>query len=331
MRLMSASNSNKSTLKKHEANTEKLRKVRERKSKRKESQLPNLQSAKQIAKIIKDATKSPQQQIACLRKLRSIANVNDANKKCMEAAGAVEFLASIVNSFNSLSFEESTSDGDAIESLTNVLQNGNYESRAYASLLLKSVFEVADPMQLINLRTQLFVEIVQVLRDQISHQASKAALQLFVSLCPWGRNRIRAVEANAVSVLIDLLLDSTEKRACEMALIVLDLLCQCAEGRAEFLRHGAGLAVVSKKILRVSQVASEKAVRILLSVSKFSTTSSVLQEMLQIGVVAKLCLVLQVDCGSKTKEKAKEVLKLHARAWKNSACIPANLLSFYPA
>ncbi|KAJ9181291.1 hypothetical protein P3X46_009434 [Hevea brasiliensis] len=322
-------------------------------------------SKAQIAKIIKDATKSPQQQIACLRKLRSIANVNDTNKKCMEAAGAVEFLASIVNSFNSLSFEESTSDGDAIEvtrpsdealsilyglqlsksglktlignngeiiqSLTNVLQNGNYESRAYASLLLKSVFEVADPMQLINLRTQLFVEIVQVLRDQISHQASKAALQLFVSLCPWGRNRIRAVEANAVSVLIDLLLDSTEKRACEMALIVLDLLCQCAEGRAEFLRHGAGLAVVSKKILRVSQVASEKAVRILLSVSKFSTTSSVLQEMLQIGVVAKLCLVLQVDCGSKTKEKAKEVLKLHARAWKNSACIPANLLSFYPA
>ncbi|OAY43002.1 E3 ubiquitin-protein ligase PUB23 [Manihot esculenta] len=322
-------------------------------------------SKAQIAKIIKDANKSPQQQITCLKRLRSIANLNDANKRCMEAAGAVEFLASIVNGFNSLSFEQSTSDGDEsevtrpsdealsilyalqlsesglktlignngeiIQSLTNILQNGNYESRAYAVLLLKSVFEVADPMQLINLRIELFAEIVQVLSDQISHQAHKAALQLLISLCPWGRNRIRAVEANAVSVLIDLLLDSRDKRACEMALNVLELLCQCAEGRAELLRHGAGLAIVSKKILRVSQVASEKAVRILLSVSKFSATPSVLQEMLQIGVVAKLCLVLQVDCGSKTKDKAKEVLKLHARAWKNSACIPANLLFFYPA
>ncbi|OAY40756.1 E3 ubiquitin-protein ligase PUB23 [Manihot esculenta] len=321
-------------------------------------------SKAQVAKLIKDATTSSPQKIACVRKLRSIANMSDTNRRTMEAAGAVEFLASIVNDFSSSSFEKSTSDGDGfevttpsdealsflhslqlsesglriltgkngemIQSLTNVLQNGNYESRAYAVLLLKSIFEVADPMQMINLKPQLFTEIVQVLRDQISHQASKAALKLLVSLCPWGRNRIRAVEAHAVSVLIDLLLDSKEKRACEMALTVLDLLCKCAEGRAELLSHGAGVAVVSKKILRVSQAASEKAVRILLSVSKFSATSSVVQEMLQIGVVAKLCLVLQMDCGSKTKEKAREVLKLHARAWKNSPCIPANLLSFYP-
>ncbi|GKV53879.1 hypothetical protein SLEP1_g60392, partial [Rubroshorea leprosula] len=66
-------------------------------------------------------------------------------------------------------------------------------------------------------------------------------------------------------------------------------------------------------------------------VSKFCATPSVLQEMLQLGVVSKLCLVLQVDCSSKIKERAIEVLKLHARAWKNSPCIPANLLSSYPA
>eukprot|EP00257_Ricinus_communis_P026590 XP_025014004.1 E3 ubiquitin-protein ligase PUB23 isoform X3 [Ricinus communis] len=321
-------------------------------------------SKQQIAKLLKDA-KSPQQQLKCLRKLRSIANVNDTNKRCMEAAGAVEFLASIVNNFTSLSFEESSLDGagieiarlsdealsilyslqlsesglrnligkngEVIQSLTRVMQNGNYESRAYAVLLLKSALEVADPMQLVSLRPELFVEIVQVLSDQISHQASKAALQLLINLCPWGRSRLKATEAKAVSTLIDLLLDSSEKRTCEMALAVLDLLCQCAEGRAELLKHGAGLAVVSKKILRVSQVASEKAVRILLSISKFSATSTVLHEMLQIGVVAKLCLVLQVDCGSKCKDKAREVLKLHARAWKSSACIPANLLFTYPA
>ncbi|XP_050226730.1 E3 ubiquitin-protein ligase PUB22 [Mercurialis annua] len=318
----------------------------------------------QIVKLIRDA-KSPQQQVKCLKKLRSLANVSDANKRSMETSGVVEFLASIVNNFDSFSYEELSNDGfgldvvrpsdealsflynlqlsesglkilvgkngEIYQSLTRVMRNGNYESRAYAILLLNSVLEIADPIHLINLRSELFVEVVQVLADQISHQASKAALQLLVNLCPWGRNRIKATAANAVSNLIDLLLDSSERRTCEMALTVLDLLCQCAEGRAELLKHGAGLAVVSKKILRISQFASEKAVRILLSISKYSATSNVVQEMLQIGAVAKLCLVLQVDCGSKNKEKAREVLKLHARVWKNSPCIPTNLLSFYPS
>ncbi|KAJ6968342.1 E3 ubiquitin-protein ligase PUB24-like [Populus alba x Populus x berolinensis] len=196
--------------------------------------------------------------------------------------------------------------------------------------VLDDAIPLADTLKLVSLKHELFDEIVQVLRDQISHQASKATLQLLISLCPWGRNRIKAIEAKAVPVLIDLLLDSPEKRTCEMVLMVLDLLCQCAEGRAELLGHGAGLAIVSKKILRVSQVASERAVRIILSISKYSITTSVLQEMLQIGIVAKLCLVLQVDCGSKIKDKAREVLKMQARVWKSSPCIPANLLSSYP-
>ncbi|KAK6231942.1 U-box domain - like 10 [Theobroma cacao] len=319
-------------------------------------------SKAQITKLLNDAT-SPHQQISCLRRLQSIASENTTNKRCMESSGAVEFLASIVSNYDFTAAEESfdnefestrptdealsilynlqlseaalknlmRKNGDFIVSLTRVMQRGSYESRAYAILLLKSMLEIADPMQLISLRPELFVELIQVLRDQISQQASKATLQLLVSISPWGRNKIKAAEAGAVSVLIDLLLDSSERRACEMILTVLDALCGCAEGRAELLRHGAGLAIVSKKILRVSQVASERAVRILLSISKFCATSNVLHEMLQLGVVAKLCLVLQVDCGYKTKERAREVLKLHAKAWKSSPCIPINLLSSYPA
>ncbi|KAG8483798.1 hypothetical protein CXB51_023427 [Gossypium anomalum] len=320
-------------------------------------------SKAQIVKLLIDA-KSPQQQIKCLDTLKSIAAENATNKRCMESSGAVEFLASFVRNYNPTAAEESLDyefdsirmidealsilyslqlseaslknlmgkNGDFILSLTGVMQRGSYESRAYAVLLLKSMAEIADPMQLINFRPQLFIELVQVLHDQISKQASKATLQLLVSICPWGRNKIKAAEAGVVPVLIDLLLDSSsERRACEMILTVLDAVCGCAEGRSELLKHGAGLSIVSKKILRVSQVASERAVRILLSIAKFCATSKVLQEMQQLGVVAKLCLVLQLDCGSKTKEKAREVLKLHARVWKNSPCIPTNLVSSYPA
>ncbi|KAL2229266.1 E3 ubiquitin-protein ligase PUB23 [Sesamum indicum] len=317
-------------------------------------------SKPQLMKLLKDAN-SPQKQIKCLETLKSMASQNQTNKRCMEAAGAVEFLASLVvkkaleasrgedSEFDlsdsrkacdealsvlySLQLSESglkaLNNSEFIESLTLVMQSGSYDSRAYSVMLLKSMLEVADPCLLINLRPQFFAELAQILNDQISQKASKATLKVLIIACPWGRNRIKAVES--VPVLIDLLLDSYDKRACEMMLTVLDLLCQCAEGRAELLKHGAGLAIVSKKILRVSQAASERAVRILHSVSRFSATPRVLQEMLQIGIVAKLWLVVQVECGSKTKERAREMLKVHARAWRDSPCIPKNLISSYPS
>ncbi|CAK9181032.1 unnamed protein product [Ilex paraguariensis] len=313
----------------------------------------------QMAKLLRDAI-SPQLQMKCLKKLSSLASESGANKRCMEAAGAVDFLASIINNTNESSISEdgfylkkasdealsilyylelseagvkslSGQNGEFIDSLTQIMHRGNFESRTYSVLLLKSIFEVANPMQLMSLKPELFVQLVQVLRDQISHKATKNTLKLLINVCPWGRNRVKTVEAGTVRELIDLLLEVHEKRDCEMMLEVLDQLCQCAEGRAELLNHGAGLAIVSKQILRVSKMASERAVRILVFVSKFFATPSFLQEMLNLGVVAKLCLVLQVDCGGKTQERAREILKLHSKAWKNSACIPMNLFSSYPS
>ncbi|OMP11112.1 hypothetical protein CCACVL1_00664 [Corchorus capsularis] len=318
----------------------------------------------QIAKLVKDAKKFPEMKLKCLKRLRSITLEGERNRSCLESSGAVEFLVSIIKSCDSTLLEVVSNEGsefikasdealsilyhikvsetclksiisndqEFVESLVKVMKNGNYQSRAYATMLLKDVFEVADPIQLMSVTPEFFAEVVRTLRDQISQQASKAALKLLVELCPWGRNRIKAVEGGAVFVLVELLLESAaEKRGCELAMIVLDQLCGCAEGRAEFLKHGAGMAIVSKKIFRVSHVASDRAVRILSSICRFSATSRVLQEMLQVGVVSKLCLVLQLDTSHKTKEKAREILKLHSRVWKNPSCIPFHLLSSYPS
>ncbi|KAL4283946.1 hypothetical protein GQ457_16G007820 [Hibiscus cannabinus] len=318
----------------------------------------------QIVKLIKDAKEFPEMQLKCLKRLRSITLEGERNRSCLEAAGAVEFLVSIVKNYDSSLLMEIESnegcevikasdealsilhhikvsesclkrivgnDNEFVESLVQILKNGSYQSRTYATMLLKDVFEVADPIHLISLTPEFFAEIVRTLRDQISQQATKAALKLLVELCPWGRNRIKAVEGGAVFVLVELLLESSNKRTSELALIVLDQLCGCAEGRAELLNHGAGLAMVSKKIFRVSNAASERAVRILSSICRYSATSRVVQEMLQVGVVAKLCLVLQLENGYKSKERAREILRLHARVWRNHSCIPSHLLSSYPS
>ncbi|XP_057805317.1 E3 ubiquitin-protein ligase PUB23-like [Salvia miltiorrhiza] len=299
----------------------------------------------------------PHLQSQALQTLKSIASDNLTNKRCMAAAGVPEFLAALIvtksSSHDQLSdFQKTSEDALSIiyalqlpesalkplctaafvEALTLIMQIGSYESQSYAIMLLKSMLEVADPSLLITLKPEFFSEIVKILKaEDISRKGRKSALKVLMAACPWGRNRMKAVEAGVVAVVIDLLLDTSEKRACEMMLTVVDMVCQCADGRSELLGHAAGLAVVSKKILRVSQGASERAVRILHSVSRFSATAAVLAEMMQSGVVAKLCLVMQVDCGAKTKEKAREILKAHARAWRTSPCIPYNLISSYPS
>ncbi|MBA0658181.1 hypothetical protein Goklo_010412 [Gossypium klotzschianum] len=285
----------------------------------------------------------------------------ERNRSCLEASGAVEFLVSIIKRDDSTSLQVENNKGSEfikasdealsifydikvsksclrsiisndevfVAYLVQVLENGNHKSRAYATMILKDLFQVADPTQLINVKSELFAQLVRALSDDVSQQATKAALKLLVELCPWGRNRIKAVEGGAVFVLIELLLGTSETRASELALIVLGHLCGCAEGRAELLKHGAGLAIVSKKIFRVSHGASNMAVRIISSISKFSATSRVLQEMLEVGVVRKLILVVKVDSNSKRKERAREMLKLHSRVWRNPACIPCHLLSSY--
>ncbi|XP_073152669.1 E3 ubiquitin-protein ligase PUB23-like [Henckelia pumila] len=312
-------------------------------------------SRSQLLKLLNDA-KSPEKQMNCLQRLKSISYQNQTNKRCMENVGTPEFLAflivqktldpeyseskqacevalSILYSLQlSESGIESISNQEFVEALTKIMQWGSYESRAYAVMLLDSILEVADPAQIVSTTSPLFfLQCTQILKDEISQKATKATLKVLINACQWGRNRIKAVEAGAVNLSIELLLDQSDKRVCEMILVLLDLLCQCAEGRAELLNHSAGLAIVSKKILRVSQVASEKAVKILHSISRFSATAGVVQEMLHIGVVAKLCLVLQVDCGIKIKERIREMLKLHSRAWRNSSCIPDNLICSYPS
>ncbi|XP_029117734.1 E3 ubiquitin-protein ligase PUB22-like [Elaeis guineensis] len=323
----------------------------------------------QIAALL-DEAKLPRSQMNSLRKLKAIISESDRNKRCViEAAGAVDFLASLIKESRSNEreqeqeqhvFDDGTGSTTAtdealsilyslqiseqsllhliernngfIESLTTVLRRSNYQSRAHAMLLMKSLVLVMAPARLKKgFGKELFEEVVKVLRDQISYQATKAALRVLRELSPWGRNRVKAVEGGAVGVVIELLLlGKRETRECEMMVVVLEQLCRCAEGRAEMVGHAAGIAVVSKKLLRVSRVANERVVRILHSVARYSPTPAVLQEMKQVGAVGKLCMLLQMDCGEKAKEKAKEILRLHSKVWRNSLCLASPLLASYP-
>jgi len=307
---------------------------------------------------------------AALREIRAVAAESDRNRRCVEATpGALDFLVSVVTKHSTskaprqeaadeflLDSPTPTSspaedalavlyslkpserslahilgrEPDFLDTLTSVLRRPSYRSRTYGILLLKSLIAAMEPTRLATVSADLVQEVVRVVSDRVSSKAVKAALHVLCRLCPWGRNRVKAVEAGAVATLVELLLDEGGRRVTELAVVAIDHLCGCAEGRSDLVAHPAGLAVVSKKAMRVSLAATESAVRALHAVARHSPTPAVLQEMLAVGVVAKLMLVLQVDASEKARLRAKEMLKAHARVWKHSPCLQAHLKASYP-
>ncbi|XP_015691450.2 E3 ubiquitin-protein ligase PUB23-like [Oryza brachyantha] len=234
---------------------------------------------------------------------------------------------------------EGSGGDDFLDTLACVLRRPSYLSRMQGIHLLRSAVSAMPPARLTSASAELVDGVVRVIADRLSAKAVKVALTVLCRLCPWGRNRVKAVEAGAVSALVRLLLDEGcggcngggDRRACELAIVAVDHLCGCAEGRLELVAHPAGLAVLSCAATRLSAAGTESAVRALHAVARHSATPAVLQEMLAVGVVARLLFLLQVGAsGDRTRARAREMLKMHARVWRDSPCLASHLNASYP-
>ncbi|XP_057727326.1 E3 ubiquitin-protein ligase PUB23-like [Arachis stenosperma] len=231
---------------------------------------------------------------------------------------------------------------DFIKSLTWILQlpiiDNDLNMVNEAMQILKLTIEITDSTLLGSLNHEFFKQIVSTMTrlsksssSSIPQNALKSALHVLIETCPLGRNRTKIVESGAVGELIELSMDKpTEKNLTELIFKMLGQLCSCAEGREEFLKHPAGIAVVSKRTLRVSAATDDGALHVLWLISKFSATNEVVQEMLRVGAVSKLCMVMQADCASYLKQKATDILRFHSKAWNNSPCIQLYLLTRHP-
>ncbi|XP_039125394.1 E3 ubiquitin-protein ligase PUB23-like [Dioscorea cayenensis subsp. rotundata] len=317
-----------------------------------------------VLNLLHDLT-IPHLQLKTLKLISAFASDSESNRRCMVRAGLPSSLIHLIISINlndyqavhheSLhvlhSLKVSTDDlkplvaenHDLIEALTLILQHASSSSSSSSSrgnngdviitttcLVLKSIFEVASEKLFERLKVEFFEALISVLRRGTSQQVIKAVLHVLLESCPYGRNRTKIVDAGAVPVLVELELTLPEKRTTELVFGVLDHLCSCADGRAQFLDHAAGIAIVSKRILRVSPGADDRAVTILSSVCKYSATNDVLQEMLRVGAVSKLCFLLQANCSNYVRERTRWILKVHSGVWKKSPCINAYLLTRYP-
>lgn len=226
----------------------------------------------------------------------------------------------------------STENDEILDSLVWVLSSDHHDSlkmKMNAALVLKLVIQKGNSSRLERLKPEFFSKMVCFLRKVKDISAINAVLHVLLECSPWGRNRMMMVEAGTIFELIEMELEinnnnnnrSEKKRTTEMILGVLFHLCSCADGRAEFLNHAAGIAVVARRILKVSPAADDRAILIISLICKFSPTVGVLQEMLKVGAVAKLCMVIQANSAYYLKDRAREILRNHNNVWKNSPCV----------
>lgn len=313
----------------------------------------------QVNKLLRDFESCPPfQVINGLKKLRSLAGESEANRRCIAACGGASALISVMETntvemesggyecamaceealgiLYSLPMTDETADSltmsKTLKSISWILQRGSCNARLHSVMLLKTLSSSGQNrlQQLVmNANEDLIEGLLQLLTEEVCPQATASSLEVLMAICsPSRKHRIEAIEAGAIYVLIESLPDS-QIITCEKMLCLLDILCECAEGRATTIDHAMGIASISKKIFRVSHAATEKAVRILWSLCTFSPTPRLLEEMVQIGAVCKLCMLLQLECTSKTKRKTREMLGAHGKYWRSSPCVPSHLFTIY--
>lgn len=298
--------------------------------------------------------------VSSLKKLRSIIEKdNDENitKADFIQSNGVEALVQIIvqiNLFESSDFvtfraceealgilhqlpfseEEKTtfdllSKPEIMKSMAIMLQRGSAEARLHTITIFQKMAKSGGyDCNFVIQDVDFFKSILELVSDEICTKASSCALEVLIEILGSSKkSRLRAIEAGAVCVFIELLPDSNRSK-CEKVLRLLKLLCECAEGRQALVEHGMGIAAISKRMLHVSTAATRMAVKILWVICSFHPTERVLEEMLVYGSVKKLLVLLHIDGRSSTKDKVIKMIKLHGNSWKRYPCFPCELKEY---
>ncbi|KAL0338700.1 UNVERIFIED_CONTAM: E3 ubiquitin-protein ligase PUB24 [Sesamum angustifolium] len=253
----------------------------------------------------------PDLQIKTLRKLEALAIENDRNRVFLVEAG----LANALTSFIISCYDKRQMNG--LEEALSLFYV--HCSELQRSVCIESHCREGKSGPAGDTEARILQEyIVFVTGQKQQHFSERKELPLHALLdaCPWGRNRVVMVESEAVSHLIEVELRSPDqKKTTALVLGILCHLCSCADGRAQLVNHTAGIGAVTRPILKVSSTADERAVSIIWLIAKYCGTNRVLEEMLRVGTVAKLCMVMQANSSVHLKEKAKEILRTNSDVW----------------
>ncbi|KAL0923442.1 hypothetical protein M5K25_007499 [Dendrobium thyrsiflorum] len=216
---------------------------------------------------------------------------------------------------------------DSVNPMLTILQRGSAEARLDAITILKRISK-ANPSITSQFHQDIdvFKSLLDLLSDEVSTKLSTSSLDLLLQAVATSKaNRLKAIEAGAVCVLIELLPDEAGRQRRDKTLLLLKRLCECAEGRLAFADHRMGIAAVASKIGRDNDLGTKLGVKVLWLVCSFLPRKEVVEGMMACGAVKKLFGLIHVDGQSSTKEKALSMVRMHNDAWRQYPCFPIEL------
>ncbi|GAB4850495.1 hypothetical protein Ancab_029801 [Ancistrocladus abbreviatus] len=192
-------------------------------------------------------------------------------------------------------------------------------------VLLKELIHEVEALDLV---------LINLVRKQVSPVVTRSCLDVILNIiCDDRTMRSRFIRLELVDlVILSMVDDVSDRRICEVALAVFDLLCEREEGRRKACDNALTVPLLVKKLLRVSGGATELAVSALWKLCKKQEAESrgggergvsvnVMEEAVEVGAFQKLLLLLQMGCGDETREKATEILKMLNRYRDGLECI----------
>ncbi|KDP32265.1 hypothetical protein JCGZ_14786 [Jatropha curcas] len=279
-----------------------------------------------------------QSRLSALRRLRGLARDSDKNRSVISSHNAREVFINLVfanctdSNSSDLNHEalallimfplsESdcvciASDSGRINYLVNLLFHISIEVRVNSAALIEIVVagtKSSDLRAQISSVDEIFEGVIEMLKNPISYpRALKIGIKALFALCLVKQTRHKAVSAGAADILIDRLADF-DKCDAERALATIELLCRVPTGCTAFAGHALTVPLLVKKILKISDRATEYAAGALLALCTSSEQSQ--REAVSAGILTQLLLLVQSDCTDRAKRKAQMLLKLLRDSW----------------
>ncbi|KAJ7546973.1 hypothetical protein O6H91_08G062700 [Diphasiastrum complanatum] len=199
-----------------------------------------------------------------------------------------------------------------ISSLSWLLSKGKIEAKITAATLLENLAADTDVKILASDTKRILEGLMELLSGHSWPSAVKISLKCLLGITRCRRTRIKIIEAGFIEVIVELL-PGADRVATEQILAILETLSTCAEGREIITQHALAIPMIVKNLLLLSDIATERAVGVLSTVCLHSPDEAVFHEALNAGAFKKLLLLVQLDCGPRIKNMARELLKLFQR------------------
>ncbi|CAH9141738.1 unnamed protein product [Cuscuta epithymum] len=176
---------------------------------------------------------------SAIRRRLTESGVVSAVLNCVDADGDSGLQESALHLLLNLSLDDDCKVGLVAEGVVGkvvaALRGGAGDSRAVAATVLTSLTVVEVNKATIGAYPDAIESLVWLLWYGSSREKKEAATALY-SLCSFPDNRLRAVESQAVPILIQ-----NSSSGLERAVEVLGLLAKCKEGRQEIMKYGCFL------------------------------------------------------------------------------------------